>query len=488
MAWSRRQFATSVLAPVLPLPERHPRLLLLVVVEQMRPDYLLRLRPGFVGGGFNRLLEAGAVFLDCRHQAATFPAATLATLGAGAYPAVHGIVANRWYDPARRMSVEAAASQLRATTFAGEARRAGGRVYAVAPTVSRAALLAGDALVRTFAFDSRGHLAPTPYEPGELSWLAAFQNAHDPDQVRDARWVALGAPPEAAPLRVLRFDATRPEDFYLLFQASPFAQAAQFDLLRELIEKERLAQGDTLDIIIMVVGTTALLGHETGAQSPLMQQLILHLDRNLAASFDYLDSMVGAGQYLVAVTGAHGAATLAVERREVSGESLAQAIDKTLGGGAVERYLYPFLYLRPGPRSREGRLAAARAAMRFPGVAGYYTLDGDCSHHGAWKRRMENSFHAGRSGDLMLVYGPEYMEGFRGAPAISYGSIYNYDVQAPLLLYGPPFRARLVERTIEAVDLTPTLARACNLPLPSSSTGRVLHEAFARAARARDRK
>jgi hypothetical protein len=483
MSLSRRQFAATALAPLLPLAEPAPRLLLLIVAEQFRPDFLLRWRAEFADGGFARFLEAGAAYLDCRHLASTFTSTALATLGAGAYPAVHGIVADHWYDRTRRVRVKATPADLRANTLATEVRRAGGAVYAIAPTAANAALIAGDALTRAFFFDEKGYLAPSPYKPDELPWLPAFQNAHNPEQARDKRWVALGAGPEAVPLRTLRYDPNQPDEFYLLFKASPFAEAAQFDLLQELVNREKLGHGDALDLVVVVLGATALLGHETGAYSPLIHQMVLHLDLHLAAVFEHLDRTLGPNRYLAAFTAAHGVAALPAPRLAVDGEALAKTVDGALGGDAVDRYVYPFLYLKPGPRSRDGRLAAARAALRFPGVAGFYTQDGECSHHGDWRRRMENSFHAGRSGDVMLTYAPEYTEDFEGAPAISYGSIYNYDAQTPLLFYGAPFRTRVVERTVEAVDVTPTLARACNLPLPSSSTGRVLRDAFVPSAR-----
>jgi arylsulfatase A-like enzyme len=81
----------------------------------------------------------------------------------------------------------------------------------------------------------------------------------------------------------------------------------------------------------------------------------------------------------------------------------------------------------------------------------------------------------------MLSYRPEYVEDFGLMRGISYGSLYNYDIRTPLCFYGPQFRARVFEQPVEAVDIAPTLARAMGVASPSSSTGRVLGEAFAGA-------
>ncbi|HYW45903.1 MAG TPA: hypothetical protein VE959_23770, partial [Bryobacteraceae bacterium] len=186
--------------------------------------------------------------------------------------------------------------------------------------------------------------------------------------------------------------------------------------------------------------------------------------------------------------GAHGApprpSAEVRNRRVVGGENVAQTVDRSLaatGMGRVEKYLYPFLYLdASGFRDPEPiRLAAARAAMQHPAVAGYYTAGGACSTRDDFERRFRNSFHPTRSGDVMLSYRPEYVEEYGQGRGISYGSLYNYDVQVPLCFYGPQFRAGVYEAPVESVDVAPTLARVMGVAVPSSSVGRVLGEALA---------
>ena len=174
---------------------------------------------------------------------------------------------------------------------------------------------------------------------------------------------------------------------------------------------------------------------------------------------------------------------------------LALAIDKALSAAFdvssiknryVERYVYPFVYLNHAQLRRfdidprKARRLAGEAALRHaPGVVAYYTADGECSRSGEWRRRFQNSFHALRCGDLMLAYEPKAVEQYGAGRGISYGSLYNYDVETPLLLYGPQFRAHTVNSAVDAVDIAPTLARAMHVAMPSSSSGRVLAEVFA---------
>jgi len=169
----------------------------------------------------------------------------------------------------------------------------------------------------------------------------------------------------------------------------------------------------------------------------------------------------------------------------VNGEKLARALEWPLSAAGfgihVEKYLYPFLYLNPGSASdaEAVRLLAGRFALEQPAVAGYFTARGACSTQDGWERRFRNSFCPGRSGDVMLSYRPEYVEEYGQNRGISYGSLYNYDVRVPLCFYGPQFRQGSFEAPVESVDVVPTLARAMGIADPSSSTGRVLGEAFA---------
>src|SRR5579863_1455890 len=98
-----------------------PKVLLLIVLEQFRPDYLETLGSRLTPGGFRRLLEKGAQFPDCRHLASAFSATAITTLATGAWPAEHGIVADAWYDRAAHGTVPASDEVLLATTLAAQA-------------------------------------------------------------------------------------------------------------------------------------------------------------------------------------------------------------------------------------------------------------------------------------------------------------------------------------------------------------------------------
>jgi hypothetical protein len=390
---------------------------------------------------------------------------------------------------------------LQATTLAEQVAAAdsGNRILAVALDLRDAALLAGRTSADLFYLDPGARFVAG----GRLekaSWLADFNEANSPETVRNGGWYALFAKKGAPALRTLTYDPSRPDDFLTLYRASPFAQSAQMALAKEVVSQEKLGQGLGTDLLAITLGSAALLGYEVGADSPLMREMVLRLDRQVEDLLTFLDKNLGPKNYALAFTSAHGVARYPDKPRPglaISGELVAKTINQALSDhydiGArkkpyVERYIYPFLYLRlDGLRKayidpREARTLAGRAALGIPGVIGYYTADGDTSHTGDWARRFRNSFHAVRSGDVMLAYGPEYVEDYGAGRGISYGSLYNYDSRVPLILFGTPFETGVFETPVESVDLAPTLARVAGTAWPSSTTGRVLGEALVSAA------
>jgi hypothetical protein len=492
---SRRRFAAmlggSLGVECLHAISPRTKLYILLVAEQFRPDYLSQLTNQLGPAGFRRLMEEGAYLPDCRMASSSFSSTGLATLATGAYPHAHGIVAESWYDPARGKIIGANSMLTGAGTLADQVALAGGgnRVFALGMTRSQTELL-----VRSATYGSLDHriltLETPPDAAEELWWLKVFRESHAPERFRDAKWQGLQAESNAPPLRVLLYDSNHPAEFDALYNASPFAQETQFDLLRALITEEKLGQGPGVDFVVVALNSMALLGYEVGADSPLMREMALQLDRQMEATLQALNKTPGSGGFSLVFTAAHGAPDHGA--KPIDGEAVAQAIDSALSSAFdvspvknryVERYVYPFVYLNHKQLRRYGidpqkarRLAGEAALRQAPGVAAYYTADGDCSQSGEWLRRFRNSFHAVRCGDLMLSYEPHAVERYGSGRGISYGSLYNYDVRTPLICYGPQFRPGAVESAADAVDVAPTLARAMQIGTPTSSTGRVLAE------------
>src|SRR5215469_3037498 len=215
----RRRFGAYILAGLtsraLALPPR-PKLLVLVVLEHIRPDYLDAIWGQIGTGGLRRVVEGGAYFPDCLHLASSFTSTTLATLATGTWPAQHGIVADTWFDRASRKPVQASAEALRAGTLTSEvAASSDTRTSVVALDASHAALVGGSSDAQIYWMDEDGRFATR----GEIpAWIDDYNKLNPLDKLHDAPWLAVGAPAGSPPLRTLRFDAAHPQEFLALYR------------------------------------------------------------------------------------------------------------------------------------------------------------------------------------------------------------------------------------------------------------------------------
>ena len=184
---------------------------------------------------------------------------------------MHGIVADQWWDRRTRSLAKARDELLEATTLADEAAHAGhSRVFCLGLDESPASLLAGNSRGQVFWMDAQGLFNTRGNQP---EWLGTYNSSRSIDDYHDKKWNAMGAGPDLPPLRTMSCDPKKPEEFLALYRSSPFCQEAQFELLAALLTAEKLGQGDTLDFVFVSLGSMALLGYETGSDSPLMDQM-----------------------------------------------------------------------------------------------------------------------------------------------------------------------------------------------------------------------
>ena len=486
--------------PQTALQAASPRLVVLVVAEQFRADYLDLYADGFVEGGFRRLTEGGAVFRRMRYgAAATLAAPAAATLATGALPSEHGIVADSWFDAAAHEVVLAAEGsagvypeRIIGSTLADElnlASRGRARVVAVSGSASAAAMLAGRRPRGAFWRADDGTVSTGSYYSAvSPKWLEQFKSENPLSPLGRRTWTAVDAKAGAPPLRVLDTD-----QFLSLYRASPFGVEDTAALAGAALEGERLGRRDYPDLLVVILEEPARLALETGADSPLMRDLILRTDRALATLLERIDATAGLEDSLIVFTGLHGIPHQRQDRDRaglrsgvVSGDEVARRADDALArefgaGMDVWKYVYPFVYLseaaRDGGSDRRRRVleTAGQAAMQVPGVAGWYA-PGAGSVSGAVRDACEAAFHPARSGDLMLVYEPGWLEAFGDGRGVTSGSPYRYDTDVPLIFYGPRIRPGFRDQVVEARSLAPTLAALLNIAAPSMSSGQPLPE------------
>lgn len=509
--------ALFLLTPIFALGQT-PRLLVVIVAEQFRADYIDRYRAGFGPGGFERLLAEGAWFRRCRflHQA-TLAAPGAAVLSTGAYAEMNGIVADSWYEVEQQRLVGAAEStnsagaagngeavispgNLIGSTVADELRLGTdgqSRVISISGRPEPAVFLGGRGPLGCYWSGADGRFRTSSYY-GDATpdWVEVFNKEHPASRHAGAAWKAVGAEENSAALRVLGAGGSDgAESFWPLYRASPFAIEDTLAFADRAIAEGRLGLGAYPDLLFINLSAPAYLALETGAESPLMRDLVLRLDKSLEAFLAKLDERIPAGNAGVVFTSTHGIPPLPSSARvrgvpsgRVSGPDLVEAMNAALGKQFgpkvfVEKYVYPFVYLSADAR---GRAAAERAAMvraageaasKLAGVAGYYSPLAS-SAPAALADLFRHTWNEERCGSLMLLYEPFFVENYGDGRGTAPGSPYSYDTDVPLILFGRRIRPGIHEGEIDAASVAPTLAALLRIAAPSGATARVLSEAL----------
>jgi predicted AlkP superfamily pyrophosphatase or phosphodiesterase len=355
-----------------------PKLIVIVVIDQFRGDYLNRDRDQFKGRGFNLFMKDGAWFTDCYYDYAnTKTAPGHATIGTGAYTDGHGIESNEWWDAARsyerkvssvederyqlvdlphdsipanvpgalswatKWAVGASPLNLRATTLGDELRLATNgksRVFGISLKDRAAILPAGQAANGAFWVDPiSGHFTTSTYYMEHLpEWARAFNAGGRTEQAEH----------EA--------NAEGTNKFFELVGRTPAANSYELDFAKALITGEKLGQDGVTDLLVVSLSANDIQGHQFGPDSDSEQQMILSLDRDLDSFNTWLDQAVGLQNVWMALTADHGIAPIAGEAAKLGIHAVAvdmQKVYDALNEELNKRHSHgqKLEYLLPGP-------------------------------------------------------------------------------------------------------------------------------------------
>jgi hypothetical protein len=522
-----------------------PRLVVVIVIDGLPQEQVLKYRDQYGPGGFKLLLQKGAWFGNA-HQAhaVTLTAPGHTAVLTGAYPYQSGIIANEWTDPrtleetyctgdpahsyigeeTKRLDGTSPAN-LRVSTLGDELRYANGgqsKVLAVSGKDRGAILLAGKTGTAYMYMDKTGRFASSTYYMKEHPrWWQAFYAGRPQDRWLGKSWVSLL--PESAYARSIpdgepwflnyrgmgnRFPFVLPSGgaYYGALIRTPYGDIATLDFARAAIEGENLGRNPAgvTDVLGISLSTHDYVNHGFGPESRESQDHLLRLDRALASFFDYLAKRLGLDRVLIAVTADHGflnapeySSSRGFAGQHIDSKKLLAELNEKLAarfgpGTYAVRYSYPTVILdrkliaERKLAAAEVESAAARIVEEYPGIAAVYTRTQ--LERGAVAGRLgtlvQRAWNRQLSGDLYVVQRPYAMFGDNAA---THGSPYAYDTNVPLMLHGAPWiRPGSYGSYAEVVDLAPTLAFLLGTRPPSGSEGRVLTEILETGARRAD--
>jgi predicted AlkP superfamily pyrophosphatase or phosphodiesterase len=492
-----------------------PKLVLLVVVDQFRYDYLMRFRADY-HGGIARLLERGAVFADARYiQYPTVTAIGHSTVLSGATPSVSGIINNEWFDRDLKEPVTSVSDsstlllggapgakgssphRLLVSTVGDELKMAGRKSKVIGISIKdRSAILpAGHMADAAYWLDSStNHFVSSTYYMKELpAWVTKI-NEDGPTRKYQAQvWTALNAKPGDKPF--CSMTAGTSVRFCGTIENTWFGNELLEEFAEKALENEKMGAHESTDLLTLSFSANDYVGHELGPDSPEVRDISLRTDLLLGKLLDFINARVGEGNTLVVFTADHGVAPAPkvniarkmpggwLDAKEYTGK-IGSALSARLGPGEwFVSGAFGFLYLNHDTVERnkadaaEVRRFAAEAARKLPHVARVLTRDDllqDTNAVDFVGRALQLGFYTSRSGDVFLLPEPYYM--FYSSPSTTHATPYSYDNHVPLIFLGAGVHAGTRYEAVTINDVAPTLAAILEVETPSGSSGRILAE------------
>jgi hypothetical protein len=447
----------------------HPKLVVLIVVDQMRADYLDKFSANFQNG-FKRLMKDGEWFTRAAYpHAKTVTCAGHSTVSTGDFPSTHGMINNSWWDRATGKTVTctgdpktslviygtAAASaaagtksgesdwQMKAPSFAEQlrAQSVGSRVVTISLKARAAISMAGHSADSVTWLSGENWATSTAYSDSPRPEIEAYAKSHPikgefglvltvPPEGRGTMAVAPGTAVPSAPWQRLPYDfasSAQAIKSYEGWEASGFSDAYLEKLAEVEIGKLKLGRGEGIDFLGISFSALDIVGHAKGPDSPDVRGILFFLDATLGRLFDDLDERVGKGKYVVALTGDHGVARIpeiAVKDgldagRADAGEltaSVAKALEPFGGGkNPVAAFADGDLYFAPGiwekvsadPKALDAVLTAIRGVA---GVADVFRVDklAEFADKNPLARAASLSEYPERGGDLFVITKPNW--------------------------------------------------------------------------------
>ncbi len=506
-----------------------PKLVLAVIVDQFRYDYLTRFQDDY-HGGLHRLITEGADFTNAFYaQVPTVTAVGHSIFLSGAMPAVSGIIGNSWYDrdehkvvtsvcdwkekqvgngekqtaePPRCTDADPASPRRFLVSTVGDELRTAhpaSKVIGISIKARGAILPSGHRAAGAYWFDdeSGNFISSTFYMDQLPAWAASYNNRKLPDQYVDKKWEnfpkwsfhaphGTGAPYGALP-------------------ASPWGNELIESFAEEALTGEKLGQGEDTDLLTVSFSSNDYIGHRVGPDAPEVRDMAIRTDVLLAKLFARIDKTVGLKNTIVVLSADHGVASSPTQSAadKMPGGYLTSRLEGSVNDALSRQFgkadwIVPggsdtALYLNhealKGTKGPDGKAltrsdieeVAREAILGIPQfhVSRVYTreqLENGIAGDFIAQAEM-NGFYPRRSGDLFLIFEPNYMSGTSGS---THFSPYSYDRHVPVLLMGPGIQPGHYHSNILPNDIAPTLATLLDIQTPSGSSGRVLTEALSR--------
>lgn len=513
---------------------QRPKLVVGIMLDQMRWDYLYRYYDNYADdGGFKRLLSQG---YSCENTlipyAQTVTAVGHSSVYTGSVPAFTGIIANKWYDKKKGREVYCteddsvnllsgalnsrpmSPKNLWVTTVGDELRLATNfksKVIGVAIKDRASILPSGHSANGAFWYDDKnGNWVTSTYYMEELpKWVKDFNNRNLVDSFYRLNWNTLlplynytqSSGDNKSYERPYNAESTTtfPHQLdnqvgkdYKLMRATPYGNTFTLMMAKEALINENLGQRGETDFLNVSLSSTDVIGHMYGPNSVEIEDVYRRVDRDLGDFFAELDSRIGEGNYLVFLTADHGGAHIPgfLNENKLPGQAVGSMVEELnevvfqkfgVKDFVTDEYAYQ-IYLD------ENKLDDSKMSMkelqRF--IIDYLNnkdevyLAFDTRDYLTVNlpvdilERFRRGFNPKLSGDIQVILKPGSF--FGEQVGTNHGLWYPYDSHIPLIFYGWKIKPGQLNREVYMTDIAATVAALLHIQMPSGCIGKPIYE------------
>lgn len=520
------------------ITENQPKLVVGIVVDQLRAEQLHRYENHFGPNGFNRLRKGG--FYAANHHFSYVPTYTApghASIYTGTTPSVHGIVSNSWYDSRLKRTVYCVEDQnveplgvtgneglmsprnLKTTGLADELKmfwNERSKVVGVSIKDRGAILPAGHMADGAFWLSQElDFISSSWYFDSLPDWVTRFNALNRGDELLDQPWELLlpeseynASLPDDNPYETLSKGEgapVMPKDLNLFaaeqgkhytLANSPHGNTLVLEFAKAAIENEELGEDDVPDLLSISFSSTDYVGHSYGPRSVEIQDVYLRLDRELGEFMDYLDKRIGLENCLIFLTSDHGGAENAVygsDRGMPAGLFSRTTMIDTLQARFPRWDLDRFIEKHWGNNITLNRVAleeegmdpvnfARKLGAAITSIEGVYSayVTSDLMRSGATNFPVDfvrRGLYPSLAPDITWVLESGWMRYIK--TGTTHGSPFSYDTHVPFIVYGKGVSPGVTYRKTYIRDIAPTVSALLGISFPSGTTGRPIEESIA---------
>lgn len=517
--------------------QERPQLVVGIIVDQMRYDYLYRYWEDMGENGIKRLVREGHVVHDGHYQyVPTFTAPGHASVYTGTGPALHGIIGNDWYSRQEKKSVYCAGDpdantvgsssaegkmsphRLRATTIADQLELATNRrskTIGIAIKDRGGILPVGQLADGAYWFDkTEGRFITSDFYREALpGWVDQFNSRELPRQYLEQTWTTL--------LPMERYDESLPDDRsferpyygiekavfpydlkklvesrkegdapFGLLPATPFGNTYTTEFAKAAIVGEQMGQDAITDLLAVSYSSTDYVGHQFGPHSVEIQDTYLRLDREIEDLLNFLDEKVGLKNTLIFLTADHAGADVPGYIPNAAGyfksgsfqEGLRKHLKDKYKTDPIAYYINQQIYFtRPWVADPQRLASDVRAfAANFAGVHSIVSLRdlAECNVMPGICDKIIKGYMPDRSGDLYVLLYPGWLPDYTEKGGTTHGSPYSYDTHVPIIFYGWGVAPGNNYSKVWIEDIAPTVCQLLKISLPSGCSGSPVVEVF----------